>query len=148
MKILFLQKRILFPADTGWKIRTLNVLRHLAKWHDVTYLCNVQSQDLVHLREMRGLGVRLESVPWVETPRGSWRFYVDVALNVLSRFPYTVAKDYDSRLRRRAEELLAREQYDLVICDFVQMARNATGLPGPPKMPYSTLGAGLVRKPG
>ncbi len=129
MKILFLQKRILFPVDAGWKIRTLNVLKHLARWHEVTYLCNVQPDDEPFLNEMRASGVRLETVPWSETPRSSPRFYFQLAANLLSKYPFTASKDYDPALRRRAQTLLAEETYDLLICDFVQMARNAIGLP-------------------
>ncbi len=128
MKILFLQKRILFPTDTGGKIRTLNILRHLAEWHEVTYLCNVQAEDEPYLEQMRALGLRLEAIPWNETPRGSLRFYWDLAKNLMSPYPYNVNKDYDPQLRARAEQLLAEDDYDLLICDFVQMARNAVGL--------------------
>jgi len=128
MKILFLEKRILFPSDTGGKIRTLNILRYLARWHHVTYLCNVQPGDEPHLGQMRALGVRLETIPWRETPHDSWKFYLDLACNLLSPYPFTVAKDYDPALRGRAEQLLAEEPYDLLVCDFVQMARNAIGL--------------------
>lgn len=131
MKILFLQKRILFPPNTGGRIRTLNVLRHLAQWHEITYLCNVQADDMAHLDEMRELGISLETIPWHETPRSSLRFYFDLAANLWSPFPFTVAKDYDPALRRRASELLAADSYDLVICDFVQMAENARGLAAP-----------------
>jgi len=134
LHILFLQKRPLLPADTGGKIRTLNVLRYLAQWHEVTYLCNVQPEDRDYPSGMRDLGVRLETIPWRETPRGCFRFYGGLALNLFSRFPFNVNKDYDPRLRRRAIELLERESYDLVICDFVQMARNAVGLPAPAKI--------------
>lgn len=129
MKILFLQKRILYPLDAGWKIRTENVLKYLARWHEVTYLCNTQEADLSYLESMRALGVQLETVPWQETPRSSPRFYVSLASNLFSRLPFTVAKDYDPSLRRRAKELLADGTYDLLICDFVQMAKNAIGLP-------------------
>lgn len=131
MKILFLQKRLLFPADSGGKIRTLNVLRHLARWHDVTYLCNVQAGDDLHEKAMRELGVKLETIPWNETSRSSIRFYGQLAKNLLSPHPFNAAKDYDPRLRARAEQLLATTDYDLVICDFVQMARNAIGLKAP-----------------
>lgn len=129
MRILWLQKRILFPADFGGKIRTLNVLRHLSRWHEVTYLSNLQPGEERYLNDMRGLGLRLETVPWRETPRGSLRFYADLAMNLCSRYPFTANKDYDPRLRRRAAELLRTERCDLVVCDFVQMARNAVGLP-------------------
>ena len=128
MKILFLQKRILFPADAGCKIRTLNVLRYVARWHDVTYLCNVQADDTPYLDEMKALGVRLETIPWVEAPRRSWRFYRDLAVNLTSPYPFNVSKDYDPALRARARQLLESDNYDLLICDFVQMARNSFGL--------------------
>lgn len=134
MRILFLNKRILFPPDTGGKIRTLNVLRYLARWHEVTYLCNIQAGEEEPAREMRELGVRLETVPWREPSRGGTEFYVGLALNLFSRFPFNVNKDYDRRLRRRAEQLLAAESYDLVVCDFVQMARNAINVCKLPKV--------------
>lgn len=134
MRILFLQKRPLFPPDCGGKIRTLNVLRHLAGWHDVTYLCNVGCGERPFLKPMRDLGLRVESIPWRETPRGSLRFCGELFANLFSRFPYNVNKDYDAALRRRAAELLAENDYDLLICDFVQMARNAIGLPAPAKI--------------
>jgi hypothetical protein len=74
VKILFLQKRLLFPHDTGLRIRTLNVVRYLARWHDLTYLCNVQSGEEPYLEPMRKLGLRLDTVPWRETRRASARF--------------------------------------------------------------------------
>jgi len=134
MRILFLNKRVLFPADTGGRIRTLNVLRHLCKWHDVTYLCSLQPGEDQALRQMDELGLRTETVPWREVPRGSLGFYRDVALNLLSRYPFNVNKDYDPALRAAAASLCATEQFDLVVCDFVQMARNVIGLPGPPRI--------------
>ncbi len=134
MKILFIQKRILFPVDTGWKIRTLNVLKHLAGWHDVTYLCNLQSGEEEFVPAMRELRVQLETIPWRETPRGGVGFYRDLLLNIFSPYPFTVNKDYNRRLRRRAAELLSEQTFDLVVCDFVQMARNVVGLQGPPKL--------------
>ena len=100
----------------------------------MTYLCNVQPEDRDYLSGMRDLGVRLETIPWRETPRGCFRFYGGLALNLFSRFPFNVNKDYDPRLRRRAIELLGRDSHNLVICDFVQMARNAVGLPAPAKI--------------
>lgn len=134
MKILFLQKRLLFPTDSGCKVRTLNVVRHLARWNDVTYLCNIQLDETQHIPAMQNLGLNLETVPWHEAPRWSAGFYRDLALNLFSPYPFNVCKDYDRLLRAKAAELLAKESFDLVVCDFVQMARNVIGLPGPSKV--------------
>src|SRR3972149_6612338 len=113
MRILVLQKRLLFPTDSGGKIRTLNVVRHLARWHEVTYLSNILPEERPYVGQMEELGLRLVTIPWRETARGTLRFYGDLARNVLSPYPFTVAKDYDPRLRRKAAKLIREEGFDL-----------------------------------
>ncbi|MEK6246691.1 MAG: glycosyltransferase family 4 protein [Planctomycetales bacterium] len=129
MKILFVQNRILFPTNTGGRIRTLNVLRHLAKWHDITYLCNVENGDKPHLEQMKQLGVTLETCQWKGTKPDQWKFYWGLATNCCCSLPFSVSKDNNPLLRRRAEQLTAGSPFDLVICDFVQMLPATIGLP-------------------
>jgi len=102
-KILFLQKRLLFPTDSGGKIRTLNVLKHLARWHDITYLCNILPAEEEHLGKMEALGLKMVTIPWREAPRATLGFYRDLALNMLSPHPFNVNKDFDPRLREKAK---------------------------------------------
>jgi glycosyltransferase involved in cell wall biosynthesis len=115
-------------------MRTLNILRHLARWHDITYLCNVGPEEEDYVAPMRALGLRVETVPWCETPHYSAKFYLKLVANLGSRYPYTVAKDYHRRLRQVAQELAAANRFDFLVCDFVQMARNADGLDVRPKI--------------
>ena len=131
MKILFLHKQILFPRDTGGKIRVLNLLKHLARWHDVTYLSNLRRGEEKHLREMEALGLRMEVIPGETSKRGSLRFYFEVAANVWSDFPFTIIRNYDPAIRTKVAELLTAEAYDLLICDTVVMARHVMGLNTP-----------------
>lgn len=129
MKILFLQKRLLFPHNTGGKIRSLNVLRHLAKRHDVTYACNVQEDERQYLDQMKSLGVDVKSIPWIEAPRRSCRFILMALSNlVASHYPLNVDKDFDPKLRELVESEVRAGGYDLLICDFVQSARNCLGI--------------------
>jgi polysaccharide biosynthesis protein PslH len=128
MKILFLQNRVLFPADTGGKIRTLNVLRHLAQWQEVAYACPVGAADRLGIEQMRALGLRVQTVPaGPVVTREQFGFYSQIARNLCSRFPLSVDRTYDRRLRDLAAKLLADEPFDLVVCDFVQTARHAIG---------------------
>ena len=62
MKILFAHKQILFPRDTGGKIRVLNLLKHLARWHDITYVSNLRPGEEQYLPAMRELGEPLSLV--------------------------------------------------------------------------------------
>jgi glycosyltransferase involved in cell wall biosynthesis len=128
VKILFLHKQILFPHDTGGKIRALNVLRHLARWHEVTYLCNLRRGEERYLPEMRALNLRVEAVPGEAAPRGGARFYAGIAANLLSDRPFSIARNYDRAVRRRLARLLAEDHYDVLICDCPQMALHARGL--------------------
>ncbi len=134
MKILFVHKQILFPHDTGGKIRALNIVRHLAKWHDLTYLCNIRPGQEESAREMLDLGLRLEAIPKHDAPRLSPAFYRDLSRNLLSPHPFAVARNYDPELKRRATELARSERFDLAICDTVQMARHVAGLDVPTKV--------------
>jgi sugar transferase (PEP-CTERM/EpsH1 system associated) len=131
MKILFVQKQILFPHDTGAKIRVLNILRHLATRHDITFLCNLRAGEEVHQAKMRALGLRLETVPVHQSPRGSLRFYRDLAQNLFSPYPFTISRNYDPALHARARALVAQEAYDLLICDTVAVARHTLDLDVP-----------------
>ena len=132
LKILFLHKQILFPRDTGGKIRVLNLLQHLARWHDVTYVCNLRQGEEALLPQMTALGLRVEAVPGEASPHGSPRFLAGAVANLASPRPYAIDRNYDARLRNRIEQLVRSERYDLVICDTVQMARHTIGLDLPP----------------
>jgi polysaccharide biosynthesis protein PslH len=134
MKILFVQKQILYPHDTGAKIRVLNILRHLALQHEITFLCNLRSGEETQLERMRALGLRLETVPARESPRGSLRFYRDLAQNIFSPYPFPISRNYDPVLRARARALVAQESYDLLICDTVFMARHVMDLEVPARI--------------
>jgi sugar transferase (PEP-CTERM/EpsH1 system associated) len=134
MKILFLHKQILFPRDTGGKIRVLNVLKHLGHRHEITYVCNLRKGEEPLLSQMRELGLRMEAIAGEPSRRGGARFYAEAAANVLSSRPFSVNRNYDAAVRERIEALLSRESYDLLICDTVQMARHVIGLGGPPQI--------------
>ncbi len=72
--------------------------------------------------------MKLEHVSWSESPRISFAFLAFAVRNLLfSRYPLNVDKDFDPRLRAKVESLVNSHRFDLVVCDFVQMARNVLG---------------------
>ena len=131
MKILFLHKQILFPRDTGGKIRVLNLLKHLGKWHDVTYVSNLRAGEDQYLPQMKALGLRVEVVPGETAKRGGLRFYAGILANLLSGNPFTIDRNFDRLVRAKVAEQLAAEPFDLLICDTIVMARHTIGLPVP-----------------
>lgn len=131
MKILFLHKQILFPHDTGGKIRALNILRHLARWHDVTYLSNLRPGEEAYVPEMEALGLTLETAPVVQSKHGSLGYYAAALANIVSPDPYTISRNFDPALRDRAAALVRDGRFDLLICDTIVMEPHVRDLAGP-----------------
>lgn len=125
MRILWLKTELLHPVDKGGKIRTYAMLRELAREHEVTYLTLDDGQAAPDAAERaREYCTRLERIPFSPAPKGSARFYAELAGNLLSPLPYAIAKYRSAAMRRRIGELLAEEAYDVLVCDFLSPSLN------------------------
>jgi glycosyltransferase involved in cell wall biosynthesis len=83
---------------------------------------------------MRACCSHLETVEWTEHAKFSMGFWRELALNLFSRYPYTVDKYVSRGMQQRLRDLLGTGAYDVLICDFVQPTRNALELPFRPKI--------------
>jgi polysaccharide biosynthesis protein PslH len=135
LDVLFFSQPFLFPVDTGGKIRTVQLLRHLRERFDITLVSNVDpSKDGPYIPEMRKLCTEFHGVPRAEVRKYSLAFYLRVLARAASRYPVTVSADYSVDLAGKVRELLARHRYDLLVCDFLQPSVNIHGIKGPPTL--------------
>src|SRR4051794_21829307 len=125
MRILWLKSDLLPPLDTGGKLRTWHLLRHLAQRHEITYLAFAGPERLAaNVEGMRTVAAHVATVPRRDAGKGTWRFYADAARHLFDRLPYAVAKYRSAAYRRRLRELLDERRFDLVVCDFLFPAVN------------------------
>jgi polysaccharide biosynthesis protein PslH len=125
LRVLFVAKRFPYPADTGGKIRTARLLEQLARHLDITLVSSIEHpKDDQYLPAIARMGIRLEAVPWREVAKGTARFYANVLRRLVSRYPVSVAGDYSAPFAERIRACLARDRFDLVVCDFVQPSVN------------------------
>src|SRR5215471_15273558 len=125
MKLLWLNAGLLLPLDKGGKLRTWHLMRQLATRHAITYLSfEDPSQTDADRAGMREVCERLITVPHDDAAKGTWRFYLGAARHVMSRAPYAVAKYRSLPYRRELTALLAREQFDAIVCDFLPPVVN------------------------
>jgi sugar transferase (PEP-CTERM/EpsH1 system associated) len=137
MRILLTLRQPLFPADTGGKVRSLNIFSRLAKRasiHAVSFADPVA--DAASIREMRRVFEGYTSVPWQEAKKYSSQFYADLFTNQFSSLPYFLAKCRLPLFRSTVESLLAREHFDLIFCDFLQTAVPLMDCPFRPKIVF------------
>jgi sugar transferase (PEP-CTERM/EpsH1 system associated) len=135
MRILWLKSDLLLPLDKGGRLRTWHLMRQLARRHEITYLSFAETaMDTDDLAGMRQVASRVITVAKEERPKGSIRFYVNAARYLADALPYAVAAYRSPAYRNKIEELLDRELFHLVVCDFLVPAVNL-----PPALPCPSM---------
>jgi len=133
MRILWLKSDLLLPLDKGGKLRTWHLMRHLAQRHEITYLAFAEpGTPAADVDGMKEVAAHVETIARAEPAKGTARFFADAALHLADPLPYAVGKYRSRAFRRRLNDLLAREAFDLIVCDFLVPAVNLpTRLPCP-----------------
>lgn len=125
LRILWLKTELLHPVDKGGRIRTYHMLKELKREHHVTYLTLDDGTAAPDAPERATEYCHeLVTVPHRTRPKFSPGFYVELAGNLLSPLPYFMRKYESASMRRRIEECVARESFDVVVCDFLMPMIN------------------------
>jgi glycosyltransferase involved in cell wall biosynthesis len=131
MQILWVKMGGLWPATTGGRVRSLNIVSELARRHTVTVLTTHGPDD-----DAEGLARRLSqcrrviSIPHEPPKRGDAAFRAAVARSWLSPYPVDLWKWRVPELRDEVGRLIACGAADLCVSDFLFAAVNVP-MPGP-----------------
>ena len=120
LRILWVKSGPLLPANTGGRIRTLQMLRAMSRDHDITFLAQ-RDLTVADNEDKPGADYAQRRLfePWRDAPRGSARFVLGAAGNLLSSLPYALAKYQSPKLAMRIREMDASGEFDLIVCDFL-----------------------------
>jgi polysaccharide biosynthesis protein PslH len=132
MKILWVKAGKLLPVDSGGKIRSFNLLRHLARRHRVTllsYYGGNRDQEYESAIERELPGARTVHTA---APEGTVAQSLDYLVRLPSAAPYAVRKFTDSIVRREVERLLGNGGTDVAVCDFLSASLNFPTDPATP----------------
>lgn len=124
MKILWVKAGKLLPVDTGGKIRSFNILRHLAKQHEVTLLSYYGGRNDPQYEA--AIAQQLPGTQAIHTaaPDGTFRQSLDYLFRLPSRIPYAVRKFTHSKVRRTITQRLRDGSFDVAVCDFLSASLN------------------------
>jgi glycosyltransferase involved in cell wall biosynthesis len=124
MRVLWVKAGKLLPVDTGGKIRSYNVLRHLASHHQLVLLSYYGGKhDAAYEDEIRRHFPGAEPIHHGSSPDGL-SLYVDYARRLISPMPYAVAKFSSRRVRHTVQALLDDRRFDVAVCDFLSASGN------------------------
>lgn len=137
MKIMLAFPRPLVPADTGGKIRSLQIFSRLSARAEIHAISQADPEfDAMGIREMKQMFASYTPVPWGESTKYSAGFYLDLAKNRFSTMPYFIDKFCRSEFARALGNLAASQRFDLLCCDFLQTATPALELPMRPRVVF------------
>ncbi len=129
MRILLLTLVVPNPPDSGPRIKTHHLLRYLTKRHSVTLVSFVR--DAAEEAAARALEPICKGVYTVPIQRSRLRDIGYLLASFANKRPFLMLRDESKAMRQQLRDLLAREHFDLVHADQLNMApfAQATGLP-------------------
>jgi len=125
MRILWVKPGKLLPLDTGGKLRTYNILRHLAASHDLTYLSyyNGKRDEPYDTEIQKELPGTISVAAGKDPPQGARR-HLDFVLHLSSAAPYAVSQFVDPQVQKLLSEWIPQRRFDVAVCDFLSSTLN------------------------
>jgi glycosyltransferase involved in cell wall biosynthesis len=121
MRVLVLTQVVVYPADAGPKVKTLQVLRHLASQHDVVYCTFVRSeQEARDAEKLREICRRVITIPLQRSRVGDVRFLIE---SVVTGDSFILRRDDRVNMRAMVHQLLHEEHIDVLHVDQLNMMR-------------------------
>jgi polysaccharide biosynthesis protein PslH len=122
MKILWVKAGGLLPLDSGGKIRSYNILRELARHHQVTYFGFHDERENPAHRELERIFERVVCSPLELPAAKSPAELLQYAGGVFSSQPYAIQKYCRPHVRQQLRALAANGGFEVMVCDFLVAA--------------------------
>jgi len=137
MRILWVKAGKLLPVDTGGRIRSFNILRHLAARNDVTlwsyyFGARDPAYEEALRRELPGAVATYAGRGRGEPGTGTITQVLDYARGLPSAVPFAVSKFTSAEVRAGIAQFLRERRPDVTICDFLAASLTmprAAGVP-------------------
>ncbi len=122
MKILWVNPNFLHPTTKGGQIRTLQILRHLHRRHELHYAALAEPDAPEGPQRAHEYSTHSHSVPHRAPEKSSAAFFGQLARGLFSTAPLAISRFYSPVLERVVHELIEREKFDRLVCDFLASA--------------------------
>jgi glycosyltransferase involved in cell wall biosynthesis len=124
VKILWVTSVFLHPTTRGGQIRTLEMLKQLHRRHEIHYLALANPDEPEGVERSPEYSTQAHPIPYRIASKSSPAFYAQLVTGLFSPVPVVVFRKRSAEARRRIAELLEREHFDSVVCDFLTPSIN------------------------
>jgi glycosyltransferase involved in cell wall biosynthesis len=126
MRVLLCTQVLPYPPDSGPKVKTWNVLKYLAKRHEVTLVSFVRGDQT---EDVHRLAQYCQAVHTEPIERGVLRDAWYMGLSFLTGQPFMMIRDDRRAMRRLIDHLAVEQCFDVVHADQLNMAQYAKRVP-------------------
>ncbi len=125
MRVLVVDEEVPWPLDSGKKIRTFNLLKHLACRHEIHYLCRRhEGHAAPDIQPLTQAGIQCTVVPDPIPAKSGIKFYGLLLANIFSPLPYSVTSHQSRQLVEQIRQAVHRHQFDLIHCEWTPYFAN------------------------
>jgi glycosyltransferase involved in cell wall biosynthesis len=128
MKILWVNPHFLHPTTKGGQIRTLEMLRHLNRWHEIHYVALENPAEPEGVARSSEYCSKAYPIPHTLPARGSAGFVFQAAGNLVDALPLAITRYRSERMKSEVARLLAAGNFDRLVCDFLFSGPNIPAL--------------------
>lgn len=111
MKILMLTPYLPFPPASGGQIRTLSLLKHLSKKHEITLVCLYKDDNEKHYANQ--LEAYCEKVYVCKRPAKPWTVR-NIVKAVFSNLPFLIVRNFSREAKTKIDNILRKEKFDVI----------------------------------
>ena len=113
------------PVDTGGKIRSYNILKHLAHTHAVTFLSYYGGQPDPDYQSAIAQELPGDHTIYTAAPGDSALMQsLDYLRHMFQPAPFAVSKFTHAEVKRTLTSWLLDNKFDVAVCDFLSASRN------------------------
>jgi glycosyltransferase involved in cell wall biosynthesis len=124
MKILWVSSVFLHPTTRGGQIRTLEMLKHLHRRHEIHYVALANPDEPEGPARASEYATKAYAVPYRIADKRSPRFFVQLLQGLISPVPVVIFRKKSAEIRRLVQDLITRERFDAIVCDFLTPSIN------------------------
>ena len=129
MKTLWVNSNFMHPTTKGGQIRTLEMLRHLHRWHEIHYVAIANPAQPEGPARAHEYSYKSYPFPYRVPSKASPAFYAELVRGLFSATPVAVERFHPPGMRAFLEDLIRKERFDCAVVDHLAPTSYFPDLP-------------------
>ena len=129
MKTLWVNSNFMHPTTKGGQIRTLEMLRHLHRWHEIHYVAIANPAQPEGPARAHEYSHKSYPFTYRVPSKTSPAFYAELVRGLFSPTPVAVARFNPPGMRAFLEDLIRKERFDCAVVDHLAPTSYFPDLP-------------------